>query len=451
MPRCIPLLALCIAGINAAAVAADPPPLSALGLEAAVFGGDPLFSGAAASDAAFRGRVRVGDVPGDRRPADGQPARDRSLVLEIAESDASPYRQGMAFRCRPDGGDFEVLIRRFRRRDAADAALAGRIDDAPQRSMGTPAHGGFEDRLRLGARLPALLAVASGDDTAPTFAVAAARAALEFDGGMTVLAWARSEPTPETARLLAAVGLGGTPAGLAILERLVLDAQAPSATRTAAVFAMGRCQQGAERLVAMASEGRLPGPLAQPAATAITMCPWRHVRQAAAGVLPMPMPRKGGSLPGIASLVKRSDGDPQRGRQVFFGAGTCSKCHVVEGEGRAVGPNLAGVGARLPPMALYESILAPSAAISPDYQTHTVLLDDGRSVTGLLVSRSPTELVIRSSDGSDTRVPADAIDELVRQPVSLMPSDLATALSAQDLVDLVAWLGSLEAAEPARP
>jgi putative heme-binding domain-containing protein len=451
MPRCIPIVALCIAGFTAAAAAADSPPVPALGLEAAIFGGDPLFSGAAATDVAARARLWVVEVPGDRRHAEGRPARDRILVLECATADAAPYRQGMAFRCRPDGRDLEVVVRNFRRRDAADAALASRFDDAPDQSVAAAVHAGFVDRLRLGARLPVLLAVAGGDDTSPTFAAAAARVALAFDGGMAVLAAARAEPTPETARLLAAVGIGGTPEGLALLERLVLDAQTPAAVRTAAVFAMGRCQRGAERLVTLATEEKLPGPFTQAAATAITMCPWRHVKQAAVGVLPMPMPRKGGSLPGIASLVKRSDGDPQRGRQVFFGAGTCSKCHVVEGEGRAVGPNLAGVGARLPRAALYESILAPSATISPEYQTHTVLLDDGRSVTGLLVSRSPTELVIRSSDGSDTRIAADEIDELVKQPVSLMPSDLATAISVRDLVDLVSWLASLKSPEPARP
>jgi hypothetical protein len=35
------------------------------------------------------------------------------------------------------------------------------------------------------------------------------------------------------------------------------------------------------------------------------------------------------------------------------------------------------------------------------------------------------------------------VEELVKQPVSLMPADLAVTLSAQDLVDLVAWLETL--------
>jgi putative heme-binding domain-containing protein len=74
------------------------------------------------------------------------------------------------------------------------------------------------------------------------------------------------------------------------------------------------------------------------------------------------------------------------------------------------------------------------------------VLDDGRSVTGLLVSQSSEEVVIRGIDGIDVTTPAGAIAELVKQPVSLMPADLAATLSAEQLVDLVAWLETLKQA-----
>jgi putative heme-binding domain-containing protein len=141
----------------------------------------------------------------------------------------------------------------------------------------------------------------------------------------------------------------------------------------------------------------------------------------------------------------RNDGNPERGRAVFAGAGTCVKCHVVGGDGKAVGPNLSGIGAKLSRQGMYEAILAPSAAISHNYETYTAILDDGRSVTGLLVSQSPNEVVIKGPDGIDVTLPADEVEELVKQPISLMPADLAATLSAQELVDLVAWLETLKA------
>jgi putative heme-binding domain-containing protein len=117
---------------------------------------------------------------------------------------------------------------------------------------------------------------------------------------------------------------------------------------------------------------------------------------------------------------------------------------VVGGEGRAVGPNLSGIGAKLSRSALYEAILSPSAAISHNYETFTALLVDGRSITGLLVSQTADEVVIRGADGIDATIPAAEIEELFKQPVSLMPADLATLLSADELVDLVAWLETLK-------
>jgi hypothetical protein len=52
--------------------------------------------------------------------------------------------------------------------------------------------------------------------------------------------------------------------------------------------------------------------------------------------------------------------------------------------------------------------------------------------------------VIRGADGVDVSLAMGDVEELVRQPVSLMPADLATVLSEQELVDLVAWLGTLK-------
>ena len=68
-------------------------------------------------------------------------------------------------------------------------------------------------------------------------------------------------------------------------------------------------------------------------------------------------------------------------------------------------------------------------------------------MTGLLVSQSPEAVVIRGVDGIDQTLPAADVGELVKQPVSIMPADLATALTAEELVDLVAWLETLRAVQ----
>jgi len=196
-------------------------------------------------------------------------------------------------------------------------------------------------------------------------------------------------------------------------------------------------------VVALAKAGALSGSMIEAAAAAVSACPWGDVRQAAAEILPLPKARGGSSLTAVADLVSRR-GDAQAGRAVFAGTGTCAKCHVVNGEGRAVGPDLSGIGAKLAPVALYESILAPSAAISHGYETWTAVTEDGRSFSGLLVSKTDSGIVIRGAAGVDVSLATADVEELVRQPISLMPADLATALSEQELVDLVAWLATLK-------
>lgn len=52
--------------------------------------------------------------------------------------------------------------------------------------------------------------------------------------------------------------------------------------------------------------------------------------------------------------------------------------------------------------------------------------------------------MIRGVDGVDVTLARSTVEQLVQQPVSLMPADLATVLSEQELVDVVAWLQTLK-------
>ena len=146
----------------------------------------------------------------------------------------------------------------------------------------------------------------------------------------------------------------------------------------------------------------------------------------------------------MADLVQRN-GNAEAGRAVFMGSGTCIKCHKIGDEGKMVGPELSGIGRKLSRAAFYEAILAPSTAISHNYETWTALTADGLSISGLLLSKTDAELVIRGADGVDVTIAADDLEELLKQPVSLMPAELASTMSADDLVNLVSWLETLRA------
>ncbi|NDC54716.1 MAG: dehydrogenase [Planctomycetia bacterium] len=332
------------------------------------------------------------------------------------------------------------LVVRLDRGAAADAEIAGRIDEALGYVAGTQAFVDLVGRFGWKDRAPHLVDLAAAEGTAESLAAAAVGTALGLGGDGVVKPWLTAAD-PATQRLLRALGIRGDGPSMKLLDTVLADVDASPEMRSAAVAALARSHQGAKAVVALAKNGKLTGTLPQVAAVAIASCPWGDVRGAAQGVLPMPK-AKGGALPPVAELLERA-GSADQGRAVFAGAGTCAKCHVVGSEGKNVGPNLSGIGAKLSRQALYESILAPSAAISHNYESYTALLEDGRAVSGLLVSQSADAVVIRGADGFDVALPAAEVAELVKQPVSLMPADLATALSAEELVDLVAWLETL--------
>jgi len=337
-----------------------------------------------------------------------------------------------------------VLPELATRLDPAQAAagpLAVRVAEAVDCVQGTPVFVELVRRFRLRDRTASLITLAVAETTDDSLAAQVIGLAVEL-GGEAAIREAVAADGETTPRLLETLGIRGDDVAVAILESTLSDSAASPGLRAAAVRGLVRGRRGAEQVVAAAKAGELSGPLVQVAAAAISASPWGDIRQVATDVLPLPSARDGESLSPVADLVTRQ-GDPQRGREVFVGAGTCATCHVVNGEGKAVGPDLSGIGAKLPAVALYESILAPSAAISHAYETWTAVTDNGRSFSGLLISKTDEAIVLRGADGVDVSLPRAELEAFVRQPVSLMPADLATVLSEQDLVDLVAWLGTL--------
>jgi PQQ enzyme repeat/Cytochrome c len=81
-------------------------------------------------------------------------------------------------------------------------------------------------------------------------------------------------------------------------------------------------------------------------------------------------------------------GDRLAGEQYFFGKGRCGSCHMVDGKGSPVGPDLSNVERRMTVDEIRESLLQPSAHIVPGYDLVTVRLRDGTIARGFARSCS---------------------------------------------------------------
>lgn len=138
-------------------------------------------------------------------------------------------------------------------------------------------------------------------------------------------------------------------------------------------------------------------------------------------------------------------GDASRGRALYFETEglQCKSCHLVGGQGIDLGPDLSAIGAKYDRGQLLESILEPSKTIEPKYLIHLVETTDGRVLSGLVAEQGAAEVVLRDATNAPIRVDRSEIEQFVPQAQSLMPELLLKDLTAQEVADLLEFLGSL--------
>ncbi len=139
-----------------------------------------------------------------------------------------------------------------------------------------------------------------------------------------------------------------------------------------------------------------------------------------------------------------SGGDAQRGKILFYETQKCINCHRVGTSGGEVGPNLSDIGKRAKLDYILESVVDPNANIVKGFQTEVVITDDGRTLTGVIVSEDPYELVIADSNQTH-KVPKEQIEQRQTSPNSTMPS-VANLLTVDQVGDLIAYLSTLQQA-----
>ncbi|MFO0868013.1 MAG: PVC-type heme-binding CxxCH protein [Pirellulales bacterium] len=228
----------------------------------------------------------------------------------------------------------------------------------------------------------------------------------------------------------------------ALVLPLVKDAAGDPEVRRQATRALASTRNGAQQLLALAQQKQLDESLTSAASFQLHAAPWKEVKDEAARLFPAP-PAKDRALPPVAELLKMK-GDAGRGQQVFVKTAECAKCHQVNGQGKEVGPNLSEIGGKLSRPALLESILYPSAGIAHSYESYVAVLNNGNVVTGIKTSETPDSVTLKTADALVRTFPKAEIDELKKQPISLMPADIQKTMTIQDLIDVVEYLATLK-------
>ena len=164
----------------------------------------------------------------------------------------------------------------------------------------------------------------------------------------------------------------------------------------------------------------------------------------AAGMPPFDLPAD--ALDALATLVATLNssaaestvpGDQMAGKDFFFGKGQCASCHMVDGRGEPIGPDLSNVGREMTVDQIQEALLKPDAQIAPGYQLVTVHLRDGQTLRGFARSRTNFNIQLQDLTGVFHPLSLDRISAITEEKQSLMPTVRA---GPDELQNLIAYL-----------
>jgi cytochrome c oxidase cbb3-type subunit III len=146
-------------------------------------------------------------------------------------------------------------------------------------------------------------------------------------------------------------------------------------------------------------------------------------------------------------------GNAVRGRTVYQRL-DCAACHVIDGQGGVLGPELTKIGERRAPNYLKQAILEPGSVLSKgvlgillngftEYLPVSVIEKNGREVRGIRVNEDSFTIQVRDADGKFYSFRKGDVEHVDKQfGRSLMPS-YKDKLNTSDTDDLFAYLYSL--------
>jgi cytochrome c oxidase cbb3-type subunit 3 len=149
---------------------------------------------------------------------------------------------------------------------------------------------------------------------------------------------------------------------------------------------------------------------------------------------------------GAAGAEEKATGDPKSGQAIYRGKGACGQCHIVNGSGGRLGPELTQVGLRRSLKFLREAIVDPTAYVDPEYRSATVITRDGVKIRGVVLNEDDYSLQLRDTREELRSFTKSNLKQVQWEKESMMPS-YHSALSETEVNDLVAYLNSLRGNE----
>ncbi len=159
------------------------------------------------------------------------------------------------------------------------------------------------------------------------------------------------------------------------------------------------------------------------------------------------------TLQGVAGAAPpaKLTGDPNAGRQLFFGKGQCSTCHMIRGKGGFMAPELTAYAKSRTADDILQAIVNPDADLEPTSRVAEVRTRAGQSLTGVVRAEDNLNITLQTEDGRYHFLSRSSLAMVNYTDHSLMPHDYGTRLTSRELDDLVGFLIVTGRNAPAEP
>jgi len=149
-------------------------------------------------------------------------------------------------------------------------------------------------------------------------------------------------------------------------------------------------------------------------------------------------------------------GDAAHGKQLFYGDANCSGCHIVQGKGGRLGPDLTSVAGIRTPEYIIDSVRNPSRRLAQglleatkefpqEYETVTVVTNDGKEIKGVTLNEDGFSVQLMDPSERIYTFEKDQLRSFSKSRNSMMPAYDSSLLNDKDLDDIVAYLLSVGA------
>jgi len=132
-------------------------------------------------------------------------------------------------------------------------------------------------------------------------------------------------------------------------------------------------------------------------------------------------------------------GDVAHGKEVFSGKGGCAKCHMLDGKGGTIGPDLSNIGAQITLKRLKES-LSEEGEIPRGYLPIKVVTKKGEQVEGVAKNIDGFSVQVLDYQNKLHLFDRQELRSLEESKTSLMPHNYDKVLTPQEYQDLLAML-----------